>query len=886
MIPLSYKSNHPISTTAKNNAGSASTPDLLLKTEAISHIGSWELNLLTQKLIWSDEYFRISGCEPRSFEPNIDMTLNFFHVDDRYKIKLALDQAIQFGNEFKIETRIVRPDNSIRFVISQGIPSFNNDQIPERIFGILHDITEEKETALALEENRQIYKSLFEQNPQAVYSFDLQGKFLSANEVVVNLTDCSIEELLKISFIPFINPEDLDMVMDHFLKAGNGEVQNYNARVVSAKGRKSYINISNFPIIVNDTIIGVHGVARDITRELTNHLEVQHCKEELGKIMDYSKDVICTFDEDGYFQKVGAACEKVWGYKPEELIGARYIDLVHSDDVALTNQIAHEIMTGKVFTNFENRYIRKDQSIVPIIWSARWDRKDKVMYCIAGDASEQKKAERNLEKSKQKVNNVLDSITDGFYILDKDWLVTYFNKEAENILNLNRGDVIGRNIWETFSDLADVKIYEVFRNVMNTRASASVEEYFPDLTSWLEINVYPFEDGISVYFKQINERKIAAESIRIAKERYDLVAKATNDTVWDWEIKTNNLYWGDGFHTLFGYDVENVLLTLDSWVVHIHPSDLKRVSEKILKCVHNSPDLQWEDEYQYIKSDGTYAFVFDRGFIIRDENGIATRMIGAMQDISERKRDEQKLKDLNVEVKKRAEELAKSNTELEQFAYIASHDLQEPLRMVTGFLTQLEKKYSDQLDDKANQYIYFAVDGAKRMREIITDLLEYSRVGRNGYDQEEIDLDSLLIETIRLNKVLMDETGAFLEWKPLPKVLASKTQLQQVFQNIIINALKYKNPDFVPIIRIEVVDNGNNWLFSFADNGIGIDEQFFTKIFVLFRRLHTKEEYPGTGIGLAICKKIVESHSGKIWVESVIGSGSTFYFTISKQYHT
>ncbi|MDB5011805.1 MAG: multi-sensor signal transduction histidine kinase, partial [Daejeonella sp.] len=409
-----------------------------------------------------------------------------------------------------------------------------------------------------------------------------------------------------------------------------------------------------------------------------------------------------------------------------------------------------------------------------------------------------------------------------------------------------------------------------------------IEEYFPHLNSWLEINVYPFEDGISVYFKQINERKLAAESIRISKERYDLVAKVTNDAVWDWDTRTNNLYWGEGFRTLFGYNIDEMVVTLDSWTEHIHPNDLNRVSEKILKCVHNSSELQWEDEYRYICADGTYACVFDRGFIIRDENGIATRMIGAMQDISERKKTEQKLKDLNVEVKKRAEELAISNTELEQFAYIASHDLQEPLRMVTGFLTQLEKKYSDQLDEKANQYIHFAVDGAKRMREIISDLLEYSRVGRNGYHLEDIDLKLLFSETVHLNKALIEETSAVIEWKNFPKIKAAKTPLQQVFQNLISNALKYRNVHLVPLINIEVIDKGNNWLFSFSDNGIGIDQQCFTKIFVLFKRLHSKEEYPGTGIGLAICKKIIENHGGKIWVDSVPGSGSIFYFTISK----
>ena len=882
MIPLSFnRLNASLEKPIVFREGSLKQ-DLLLQTEAISHVGSWELNLFSRKLTWSDECYRICGFEPGSFEPELEKALNIFHPDDQERVREILAISVRDRKEYKIESRIVRPDGSIRFVISHGLISVNSDNEADRLFGILHDITEQKEIALALEENRQIYKSLFEQNPQAVYSFDLQGNFLSANDSLSNITDCSVEELLKISFIPFIDPEDLESVYNHFVEATKGEIQNYNARFISSKGKKGSVNITNFPIIVNQKIIGVYGIARDITLELKAQQDLQRSKEELENVMNSSNDVICTVDENGVFQKVGAACEKVWGYTPDELIGMHYIDLVVSEDVAHTNQIANEVMNGKEVTNFENRYIKKDQSFIHLIWSARWDSTDKIMYSIARDATERKEAESKLKKSDQKIVNVLESITDGFYILDKNWTVTYWNREAEKILLVNSSDIIGRNIWETFTDISELRIYNEYKNVMTSRISASFEEFLPHLELWVEMNVYPFEDGISVYFKRINERKVAEENILIAKERYDWVAKATNDAIWDWNIKTNGLIWGDGFETLFGYDVKHIIVTLDSWAEHIHPDDLKRVSEKILACIHGSQDLQWEDEYKYVKADGSYAYVYDRGFVIRDENGIATRMIGAMQDITERKHNEQILNDLHIEVQKRAEELALSNTELEQFAYVASHDLQEPLRMVTGFLNQLEKNYGAQLDDKAKKYIHFAVDGAVRMRQIILDLLEYSRVGRHGYDMQLIDLNELIAETVHLNKPLIEESNAIINWGDLPTIKGAKTPLQQVFQNLISNALKYINTVNTPTITINVVKKDKHWLISIADNGIGIEAEFFTKIFVLFKRLHSKEEYSGTGIGLAICKKIIENHGGKIWVESVRGEGSLFYFTIMR----
>ncbi len=233
---------------------------------------------------------------------------------------------------------------------------------------------------------------------------------------------------------------------------------------------------------------------------------------------------------------------------------------------------------------------------------------------------------------------------------------------------------------------------------------------------------------------------------------------------------------------------------------------------------------------------------------------------------------------------KRAQDLKISNQELEQFAYIASHDLQEPLRMVTSFLGQLKKKYEDQLDDKAQQYIYFATDGAVRMRQIILDLLEYSRVGRLNYQMENIDLNVLLEEIILLHQNAISETKAKINYCQLPIIKAAKTPLLRVLSNLISNALKYQKENNIPEIEIKVKETAEMWEFIVSDNGIGINSQFFDKIFIIFQRLHAKENYSGTGIGLAISKKIIENHGGDIWLESDEGIGSKFHFTIKKQF--
>ncbi|MDR3716467.1 MAG: ATP-binding protein [Puia sp.] len=261
-------------------------------------------------------------------------------------------------------------------------------------------------------------------------------------------------------------------------------------------------------------------------------------------------------------------------------------------------------------------------------------------------------------------------------------------------------------------------------------------------------------------------------------------------------------------------------------------------------------------------------------------NNRKARMV-VVNDVTRQKRGEAIMKQLNEDLRKRASELAASNAELERFAYIASHDLQEPLRMVSSFLQLLKKKYKDRLDEKANQYIHFAVDGSERMKGLILDLLEYSRLGFSKENFGEVDLDHVVTEVKQMFAEKIKNAGAHIETRALPVVHADKIQMGQLFQNLISNALKYRGPE-KPLIRLEAIEWPEHWLFKVSDNGIGIDPQFFEKIFVIFQRLHTRSEYSGTGIGLAICKKIVERHGGRIWVESEMEKGSTFFFTILK----
>ena len=257
---------------------------------------------------------------------------------------------------------------------------------------------------------------------------------------------------------------------------------------------------------------------------------------------------------------------------------------------------------------------------------------------------------------------------------------------------------------------------------------------------------------------------------------------------------------------------------------------------------------------------------------VKDDNDAVTHFIVEFSDITAFKRTQE-------ELAQRTEELAHSNRELEQFAYVASHDLQEPLRMVASYTQLLARRYKDKLDADANEFIHYAVDGATRMQALIIDLLTLSRVGTHGKPIELCESGAALDRAIANLRLATEESGAVVTRDPMPKLTADSSQLTQLFQNLIGNAIKFRG-ETSPVVHVGAEKKDGEWLFSVRDNGIGIAPEFFERIFVIFQRLHGKHEYPGTGIGLSVCKKIVERHGGRIWIESEPGQGTVFYFTL------
>ncbi len=543
--------------------------------------------------------------------------------------------------------------------------------------------------------------------------------------------------------------------------------------------------------------------------------------------------------------------------------------------------------------------------------------------------------ERHLaEKERQELlgerNIILESISDAFYAIDQNWEITYFNKEAENLLGKKAEEVMGNRFWDEFASARDTDLFENYQEVMNQKVPKSFEYYYPLLGSWYDISAYPAENGISVYFKNIDDKIRNQKRILEKTRQLDAIAQFNGLLIKEegWQealdkclemfckvAAADRIYFFEYYYLEeTGQDVvamkmewvrEGISPEIDNPDHHNLPfDDIRSFIDKIIyeggfnEIVSEIKNREFAEFLagQNIKSIlAIPVFVGKefRGFIGFDdclaERSWSEDEVTFLKTIAinlgsaiENEESERRLIELNQSLEKQTKELANSNSELEKFAYVASHDLQEPLRMITSFLSQLERKYEELLDEKGKQYIHFATDGAKRMRQIIQDLLEYSRVGRIDMKREDVDMNELLQSVTILQRKMIEEKSAKIDWEALPTVKANKGAMQQLIQNLIQNALNYQKKGNKPKIKIWSEEADNHLKFYIMDNGIGIDPKFSDQIFTIFQRLHGRDEYSGTGVGLAICKKIVEDHGGIIGVDSELGNGSTFYFTIEK----
>ncbi len=635
-------------------------------------------------------------------------------------------------------------------------------------------------------------------------------------------------------------------------------------------------------------------------------------KNLFASIVNSSDDAIISKTLDGIITSWNKGAETIFGYTEAEMIGKSIYTIIPQELKHEEADIIAKIKSGKFIKHYETERVDKNgrRLAISLTVSPVFDSAGKIagVSKIGRDVTEKKKTENAIQHINNEKNAILESIDDAFIAVDKNWAVTYWNSRAEIMLQVNKTDIMGHNLWEKFPDSVGNEAYKKYHEAVETHEAVHLESYNAKLNKWYEISAYPSASGLSVYFKDITERKLSELRLKEVNETLQkqtqqlsrsnkeleqlaLQLSATVKEVADYKLALDQTsivaitdqkgiikYVNENFCKISKY-TNYELLGQDHRIIN-SAYHTKEFIRNLWVTIANGNI--WKGELKNKAKDGTFYWVDTTIVPFLDNSGKPYQYVAIRLDITERKNTEVYLTELNNNLQTQAKELARSNAELEQFAYVASHDMQEPLRMVSSFLSQLEKKYADVIDEKGKTYIGFAVDGAKRMRQIILDLLEFSKIGKTEDKKENLDLSNLISDIKILFRKQVEEKKAVIETFDLPVIHTYKIPVYQVFQNLISNSLKYAAADKPCKIEISASDLTTHWQFAVADNGIGINEEFYDKIFVIFQRLHNKDDYSGTGMGLAIAKKIIDNLGGKIWVKSQEGKGSTFYFTIEK----
>ena len=488
----------------------------------------------------------------------------------------------------------------------------------------------------------------------------------------------------------------------------------------------------------------------------------------------------------------------------------------------------------------------------------------------------EEKANQVLEKENQ-YRFLIENMQEGIQVISFDWRYLLVNNSlVRQSRNDREEDLLGYRMMDKYPGIEHTELFSVLEKCMHERKSKVLENefIFPDGSkSYSELSIQPVPEGLFILSSDTSERrKNHEEKIGLL----ETLQKSVNE-IYTYSLDTLSFeYVNDAALKNLGYSEEEIY--------HLSAVDLKPLQTKssfhqLLMPLINDEKEKIVHEFVHQRKDGSRYPAESHIQLIRRESHAV--FLAVVLDITERKRSELITKQLNIDLEKRAAELSASNSELERFAFVASHDLQEPLRMVSSFLALLEKKLGDKLDAVNKKYIDFAIDGAERMKKLIHDLLEYSRTGNKSEAPQLVDCNNIMLNVQKLFALSIAESNATLIINPLPVIEAAEAEMQQLFQNLVSNALKYHNGHPLEI-EVGCIEEEQFWKFYVKDNGMGIDSKYFEKIFIIFQRLHNKSDYSGTGIGLSVCKKIVNRYGGTIWVTSELGKGSTFYFTIPK----
>lgn len=820
--------------------------------------------------------------------------LEFVHPDDRAATLTEVEKLATGTTSIQFENRYRCQDGSYRWL------AWNSASFPakELIYTVGRDITHQKQTEAILQETQERYELVAERSNDGLWDWNLETDHVYYSPCWSQTLGYQAEEISDRfgEWLDRIHPGDRERVIATFQNYIDGVTPNLEIehRLLHKDGSYRWI-LSRGASLRNakGQPYRIVGSNRDISDRKRTMSTLRLTQERLHYLLSHSSAVLYSCQVSGNygvtFMSDNAAI--VLGYSAQDFItdSQFWVNHIHPEDVprVLAN-------LPKLFDRghhvHEYRFLHQDGTY-------RWMHDElKLIYDEAGkplemvgcwtDITEQKHAEIILKQQTKALQDAHQRL--GFHVensplavveWDNQFRVQRWSKQAEKIFGWTMPEVLGKRSadWQ-FIYQEDIEIVQQEMSRLLDGSTSSVVYQNRNLTKdgrvvicqWYESALLD-ESGKMVSIlslvQDITEAKQTEAALRHNAEMLRLLLEYTPAAIAMFDKQMNyqlvSRRWLDDYNLenqdIIGKNHYELFPEIpDTWK-QIHQRCLQGASEQ---C----------DEDLFIRADGETQWI---SWEIRPWIGNSGDISGIIMNtevVTERKQAKEKLKELN-------QELWQSNRDLEQFAYVASHDLQEPLRAVNSYAQLLSRKYQNNLDAKADKYLHYIMDGATRMQQLINDLLEFSRVGTRGKPLQATDSETIIQQAMENLKVAIAESKAIVTYDILPTVIADQTQLTQLFQNLIGNAIKFRR-ETPPNVHISAQNQGNEWTFVVRDNGIGMESEYLERIFTIFQRLHSRRDYPGTGIGLAICKKIVERHGGRIWVNSELGIGTTFYFTI------
>jgi len=606
-------------------------------------------------------------------------------------------------------------------------------------------------------------------------------------------------------------------------------------------------------------------------------------------LLEAAPDAMVVVNQGGEIVLLNVQAEKQFGYRRDELLGQKVTNIIPvgfaerliADDL----RSAEDALTQQIGAGIELTALRKDRSEFPIeiMLSPLESAEGTLVTAAIRNISVRKTAEKQMAAMEGRYRGLLEAAPDAMVVVNQGGEIVLLNVQAEKQFGYRRDELLGQKVTNIIPDgFAERLIADDLRTAEDALAQqigTGIEltalrkdgSEFP-----IELMLSPLESAegtlVTAAIRNISVRRKADEHLAQMEGRYRGLLEAAPDAMvvvnQAGEIVLLNVQAEKQFEysrdELIGQKVKNIIP--QGFAERLLADGLRSAEEALAQQIGTGIELHGR------RKNGSE---FPIELMLSPlESAEGTLITAAIRDITTRKRAESHLL-------QKVEELNRSNEELQQFANIASHDLQEPLRMVASYTQLLSRRYKGKLDTDADEFIAFAVDGASRMQRLIHDLLAYSRVGTKGKELLNTSSENALQQALLNLRGAVEDSGALVTHDPLPMVKADEMQLTQLFQNLVGNAIKYQRSEIPKVHISAAMDGEDKWNFSVKDNGLGIDPQYFEKIFGMFQRLHKREEFAGTGIGLAICKKIVERHGGKISVESRPEYGSTFHFTLA-----